>query len=235
MLDDPELITPAGALQMMLAVSAPHLAGKVTLEWFHLKQHDHAEVEWQPRPGEGFPPPGRFALKQGLDIATRLDDETRIAADAVNALYERIQQLDIGLWGVPQGGKDQIQIPKRHRQAGSLNIWTEVFEGEVPAFRYTAVHCVKADVVKIAKAIATEARDVLKQVAPDSTIRAVIEAIYDEAHRDSCKPPNINELADIAKLRLKALGYDVSGRHIKAIGSEPQFEDRRGKVGVRRS
>lgn len=152
MLDDPELITPAGALQMMLAVSAPHLAGKVTLEWFHQKQRDHAEVEWQPCRGDGFPLPGRFALKQGLDIAARLDEETQIAADAVAELYAHIRELKIGLWGISKDGKDRSRISKDHRQTGDLNIWTEVFECDVPAFRYTAVRCVKADVMEIVNA-----------------------------------------------------------------------------------
>jgi hypothetical protein len=173
----PTLIEPAEALQILLAMNNPNLAGKVTLAWFHDKQRENAVFEWWPErmgcqgpvpevavnqgpvcevpvkvrgigPPLVLPPRGRFVVMQGLDIAASLDEETKVAVATITAFDEAIRKLKIGLWGRPKEGKDREPILTDHQQEGSLNIWTEVFEGPF-GIAYTSARCVRADVTEV--------------------------------------------------------------------------------------
>jgi hypothetical protein len=67
------------------------------------------------------------------------------------------------------------------------------------------------------------------KTAPDAIIESVISAVYDDADKGA-ERPNINKLPDAVMPRLRALGYETSGRRIKDIGRH-KFAGRRLDVG----
>jgi hypothetical protein len=69
--------------------------------------------------------------------------------------------------------------------------------------------------------------------APETMIRSAIRQVYDEAEANQQKPPNINELPAAVITILTAKGYAASGRQIKAIGDDIEFQKRRGATGKR--
>ena len=69
--------------------------------------------------------------------------------------------------------------------------------------------------------------------ASEAAIHAAITEVFASVEKGA-KPPNINELASLVKLRLNACGSNASATQIRKIGSKLEFKKLRGKVGVTR-
>jgi hypothetical protein len=113
-----------------------------------------------------------------------------------------------------------------------LDVFNQTLEipaqSAAPARIYKHVFCVKDDVMKIVREIASNGNLTL---ASEKEIRDQIAAVYDNAATVGTKPPNINELPGAVQPRLKEAGHEASGRQIKKIGDEPQFKLRRLRAG----
>lgn len=68
--------------------------------------------------------------------------------------------------------------------------------------------------------------------AGDRKIHKAITAAYDTAEGAGKKPPNVNEIIKPVQARLRAAGYDASGRHIRELAGDHQHDNRRRKPGT---
>jgi hypothetical protein len=142
------------------------------------------------------------------------------------------------------------QIPPVHIDPidcslGELHVFNQTLtidaQGTSPALVHKHVFCDETDVGKIVELIrknrsSSPEYDPALRKATDRILRNVITAVYDEADKDkNALRPNINQLPDAARPRLKELGYEASGRQIKKIGEEPQFKRRRRAPGQKLS
>jgi hypothetical protein len=69
--------------------------------------------------------------------------------------------------------------------------------------------------------------------APDSRIHRAITAVYDKCEAAGEKIPNIIETLRPVHEKLKAEGYQASGRRIQELSHDPRHKNRRGRTGVR--
>jgi hypothetical protein len=67
--------------------------------------------------------------------------------------------------------------------------------------------------------------------APEDEIRRALTAEYDDAKRDDRKPPNVKEVVAPVQERLRAKGYEASGRHISELAGGKEYSSRRWKPG----
>jgi hypothetical protein len=63
--------------------------------------------------------------------------------------------------------------------------------------------------------------------ASEPMIEGEVRRVYDVADKEGKKPPNINEVAELAQARLREIGRTASGRQIKGIAERPEFKKRR--------
>jgi hypothetical protein len=63
--------------------------------------------------------------------------------------------------------------------------------------------------------------------ASEPMIEGEVRRVYDIADKEGKKPPNINEVAELAQARLREIGRTASGRQIKGIAERPEFKKRR--------
>jgi hypothetical protein len=63
--------------------------------------------------------------------------------------------------------------------------------------------------------------------ASEPMIEDEVRRVYDIADKEGKKPPNINEVAELAQARLRETGHTASGRQIKGIAERPEFKKRR--------
>jgi hypothetical protein len=67
--------------------------------------------------------------------------------------------------------------------------------------------------------------------ASDAEIKKTIQYVYNSAHDNFKKPPNIKELATPVLEHLRAKGYTSSKLRIQTLGGEPQFKNCRRPPG----
>jgi len=70
----------------------------------------------------------------------------------------------------------------------------------------------------------------LKQ-ASEAMIEDEVRRVYEIADKEGKKPPNINEVAELAQACLREIGHTASGRQIKGIAERPEFKARRRRPG----
>jgi hypothetical protein len=162
----------------------------------------------------------------------------REAADEMEKLLRKHIREDIRLRG-ELNNNPPIDIDRADCLEGKLDIFQHtltIHRGGALVRVYRNVFCVKDDVTKAADGISNGLKNepALKP-ATSMIVYNVIAAIYDDAAKSGAKPPNIVELPDAVKPRLKELGYEASGREIKKIGGDQSFKLRRLARGQKRT
>jgi hypothetical protein len=70
------------------------------------------------------------------------------------------------------------------------------------------------------------------RLASDSMIDKVINDTYTEADHAGLKPPNVKEIVAPVQKRLRAKGYQASGRQIQRLAEADRYKNRRRKPGA---
>lgn len=154
-------------------------------------------------------------------------------------LRKSVREGDIGLRGELKASDPPDDIDRADCLVGELNVFEQTLTISVqgrrtPARVYRRVFCVRDDVMTIVEAIAKKQSGLTtSKPAADSMIRSVIKSVYDDAVTSGSHPPNINELPDAVTPLLEKQGYKASGRQIKKLGSESQFDGCRNMPGKR--
>jgi hypothetical protein len=67
--------------------------------------------------------------------------------------------------------------------------------------------------------------------APREELRRALTAEYDAAAKEAQKPPNVREIIAPVQERLRAKGYEASGRQISELAGAEEYKSRRRKPG----
>jgi hypothetical protein len=70
------------------------------------------------------------------------------------------------------------------------------------------------------------------RLAPSSAIHSTITEVYDEFENMNQKPPNLREIIAPVRDKLKARGYEASGRRIQTLANTEKHRNRRRKPGT---
>jgi hypothetical protein len=156
-----------------------------------------------------------------------------IADETIKALCKYIREGKIRLLSRTQ--IPPVDIDPIDCSLGELHVFNQTLtidaQSASPARVHKHVFCDETDVAKIVEHISknrSECDPALKKATP-RILRNVIAAVYEKGQ------PNINQLPDAVRPRLKKLGYEASGRQIKKIGEEPEFKRRRRAPGQKLS
>jgi hypothetical protein len=69
------------------------------------------------------------------------------------------------------------------------------------------------------------------KIAPESKIDHLISTEYDAAEQNGSKPPNLKEIIGPVQARLRAEGYNASGRQIQKLAEADKHKARRRPPG----
>jgi hypothetical protein len=70
------------------------------------------------------------------------------------------------------------------------------------------------------------------RLASDMIIHRAIKAVYDEKEKAGSKPPNLVEIIEPVKERVRDEGYEATGHRIQQLAEAPQHKKRRRKPGA---
>jgi hypothetical protein len=224
-----DIIGPLDAFREMLAAGY----GKATLKfaeeinsytWFYFPKSTYLKA----RKGK--------VSKRAIKIP---ESVVAAAARTLKLFCDHVRDGNIRLRG-QLNNNPPIDIGRADSLIGQLDIFQQtltIYRGRTPR-TYHNVFCVKDGVMRIVNSVSKNRSATtpitLEEALPEApipTIREAIRSVYDDADKSGPRP-NINQLSKAVLPRL--IGYrSPTGRQIKAIGGEPEFRKRRGKIGKR--